>query len=214
MTSCRWIFKSELFLQPHVRVQYTELWWLMLIRSFVFLLISSEVVICVFDKAVLWWAPCRRPIWSFAVQKGTWDHRGQILKHGRGVHMAKVYTNRKGLHMEQRVVHKIPGHALRTNPYYTDRVGIYTEVGKQRWIWRGVTHGERLHTERGYIRRRFRLEKTHREGLHTEGGHGTGKRKTHGGSYKGLPCNHRWSTAVYTLYCPLVQSFQCTTICV
>lgn len=86
--------------------------------------------------------------------------------------MAKGYTNRKGLHMEQRVVHTIPGHALRTNPYYIDRVGIYAEVGKQRWIWRGVTHGERLHTERGYIRRRFRLEKTHREGLHTEGGHG------------------------------------------
>lgn len=36
---------------------------------FCFLLISSEVAICEFDQAVLWWAPCRRPIWSLAVQK-------------------------------------------------------------------------------------------------------------------------------------------------
>lgn len=79
--------------------------------------------------------------------------------------------------MEQRGVQTIPGYALRTNSYYTDKVGIYTEVWKQRWIWRGVTHGGRLHIERGYIQRRFRLEETftHRRGTwenarHTEGG--------------------------------------------
>lgn len=66
--------------------------------------------------------------------------------------------------MEQRVVHTIPGHALRTNPYYTDRVGIYTEVGKQRWIWRGVTHGERLHTEAVQIGENAQRGVTHRRG--------------------------------------------------
>lgn len=140
-----------------------------------------------------------------------------LQRHGWGVHMAKGYTNGKGLHMEQRGAHTIPGYALRTNPNYTDKVEIYTEVGKQRWIWRGVT----------YVRKRFRLEETHREGLHTEGEHGKRrdglhtegeheKRKTHGGRliYKGLSCKHRCPTAVYTLNCPLLQPLQCTTICV
>lgn len=97
--------------------------------------------------------------------------------------MAKGYTNRKGLHMEQRVVHTIPGHALRTNPYYIDRVGIYAEVGKQRWIWRGVTNGERLHTEAVQIGENAQRGVTHRRGTRGNARH------TEGGSYKGLPCN-------------------------
>lgn len=54
--------------------------------------------------------------------------------------------------------------------------------GKQRWIWRGFTHGWRLHTERGYI----------------EGGN-TRKRNIYGG---GL---YIWSAGVYRGYLSQVQ---------
>ena len=93
--------------------------------------------------------------------------KGMLQRHGWGVYMAKGYTNGKGIHMEQSGVHTIPGYALRTNPNYTDKVEIYTEVGKQRWIWRGVT----------YVRKRFRLEETHRE--YRRGTWETQRRVTH-----------------------------------
>lgn len=96
-----------------------------------------------------------------------------LQRHGWGVHMAKGYTNGKGLHMEQSGVHTIPGYALRTNPNYTDKVEIYTEVGKQRWIWSGgyiCTEAVQIggNTQRGFTHRRGTWETqrrvTHRRG--------------------------------------------------
>lgn len=109
--------------------------------------------------------------------------------------MAKGYTNGKGLHIEQSGVHTIPGYALRTNPNYTDKVEIYTEVGKQRWIWSGVTYVHmygsgsdwRKHTERVYTQKgNMGNPKTG----YTQKGNLGNARRTEGGSYtKGYHAN-------------------------
>lgn len=97
--------------------------------------------------------------------------------------MAKGYTNGKGLHMEQSGVHTIPGYGLRTNPNYTDKVEVYTEVGKQRWIWRGVQIG-------GNTQRVQKGNMGNAETGYTQKGNMGNARRTEGGSYtKGYHAN-------------------------